>query len=87
MLTKGKGKSFRAQNRGVSQEKGVAVISRTDETNGDQVSNVDFLLSICLLLLHQTMMLDKWKVCQKTEGESNFLVFSQMLAGISTEMR
>ncbi|XP_029921706.1 unconventional myosin-XVIIIb [Myripristis murdjan] len=35
----------------------------------------------------QTMMLDKWKVCQKTEGESNFLVFSQMLAGLSTEMR
>ncbi|RVE66145.1 hypothetical protein OJAV_G00123610 [Oryzias javanicus] len=35
----------------------------------------------------QTMMLDKWKVCQKTPGESNFLVFTQMLAGISTEMR
>ncbi|XP_059213270.1 unconventional myosin-XVIIIb-like [Centropristis striata] len=35
----------------------------------------------------QTMMLDKWKVCQKTPGESNFLVFSQMLAGLSTEMR
>ncbi|XP_028318915.1 unconventional myosin-XVIIIb isoform X1 [Gouania willdenowi] len=35
----------------------------------------------------QTMMLDKWKVCQKTAGESNFLVFSQMLAGVSTEMR
>ncbi|KAF7650042.1 hypothetical protein LDENG_00131310 [Lucifuga dentata] len=35
----------------------------------------------------QTMMLDKWRVCQKTEGESNFLVFSQMLAGISTDMR
>ncbi|XP_030292095.1 unconventional myosin-XVIIIb isoform X3 [Sparus aurata] len=35
----------------------------------------------------QTMMLDKWKVCHTTPGESNFLVFSQMLAGISTEMR
>ncbi|XP_070706302.1 unconventional myosin-XVIIIb-like [Pempheris klunzingeri] len=35
----------------------------------------------------QTMMLDKWRVCQKTSGESNFLVFSQMLAGLSTEMR
>ncbi|XP_028456905.1 unconventional myosin-XVIIIb isoform X1 [Perca flavescens] len=35
----------------------------------------------------QTVMLDKWKVCQKTPGESNFLVFSQMLAGLSTEMR
>ncbi|XP_058473212.1 unconventional myosin-XVIIIb-like [Solea solea] len=35
----------------------------------------------------QTMMLDKWRVCQKTAGESNFLVFSQMLAGLSTEMR
>ncbi|TMS08654.1 Unconventional myosin-XVIIIb [Larimichthys crocea] len=34
-----------------------------------------------------TMMLDKWKVCQTTQGESNFLVFSQMLAGLSTEMR
>ncbi|TKS85080.1 Unconventional myosin-XVIIIb [Collichthys lucidus] len=34
-----------------------------------------------------TMMLDKWKVCQATQGESNFLVFSQMLAGLSTEMR
>uniref|UniRef100_A0A8C3G877 Myosin motor domain-containing protein n=1 Tax=Cyclopterus lumpus TaxID=8103 RepID=A0A8C3G877_CYCLU len=35
----------------------------------------------------QTMMLDKWKVCHKTHGESNFLVFAQMLAGVSTEMR
>ncbi|XP_074546417.1 unconventional myosin-XVIIIb [Halichoeres trimaculatus] len=35
----------------------------------------------------QTMMLDKWKVCQKTPGESNFLIFSQMLAGLSTEMK
>ncbi|MED6247761.1 hypothetical protein ATANTOWER_016067 [Ataeniobius toweri] len=35
----------------------------------------------------QTMMLDKWKVCQKTQNEGNFLVFSQMLAGLSTEMR
>ncbi|XP_072310328.1 unconventional myosin-XVIIIb-like isoform X2 [Eucyclogobius newberryi] len=35
----------------------------------------------------QTMMLDKWKVCHKTPGESNFLVFAQMLAGLSTEMR
>ncbi|XP_069369358.1 unconventional myosin-XVIIIb isoform X2 [Paralichthys olivaceus] len=35
----------------------------------------------------QTMMLDKWRVCQKVAGESNFLVFSQMLAGLSTEMR
>ncbi|XP_026212504.1 unconventional myosin-XVIIIb isoform X2 [Anabas testudineus] len=35
----------------------------------------------------QTMMLDRWKVCQKTQGESNFLVFYQMLAGLSTEMR
>uniref|UniRef100_A0A674EA86 Myosin XVIIIB n=1 Tax=Salmo trutta TaxID=8032 RepID=A0A674EA86_SALTR len=35
----------------------------------------------------QTMMLEKWRVCQKMEGESNFLVFSQMLAGLSTEMR
>uniref|UniRef100_A0A8C6MEW9 Myosin motor domain-containing protein n=1 Tax=Nothobranchius furzeri TaxID=105023 RepID=A0A8C6MEW9_NOTFU len=35
----------------------------------------------------QTMSLDKWKVCQKTNEESNFLVFSQMLAGLNTEMR
>uniref|UniRef100_A0A3P8VRZ2 Myosin motor domain-containing protein n=1 Tax=Cynoglossus semilaevis TaxID=244447 RepID=A0A3P8VRZ2_CYNSE len=35
----------------------------------------------------QTMMLDKWRVCQKTPGEGNFLVFSQMLAGLSAEMR
>ncbi|KAM6902590.1 unconventional myosin-XVIIIb isoform 1-T2 [Xenentodon cancila] len=35
----------------------------------------------------QTMMLDKWKVCQKTPGESNFLVFAQMLAGLSTDIR
>ncbi|XP_061590031.1 unconventional myosin-XVIIIb-like isoform X2 [Cololabis saira] len=35
----------------------------------------------------QTMMLDKWKVCQKTPGETNFLVFAQMLAGLSTEIR
>ncbi|XP_062339963.1 unconventional myosin-XVIIIb-like isoform X1 [Osmerus eperlanus] len=35
----------------------------------------------------QTMMLEKWRVCQKPEGESNFLVFSQMLAGLNTEMR
>nr|XP_046231592.1 unconventional myosin-XVIIIb-like isoform X2 [Scatophagus argus] len=35
----------------------------------------------------QTLMLDKWRVCQTTRGESNFLVFSQMLAGLSTELR
>ncbi|XP_077479786.1 unconventional myosin-XVIIIb [Stigmatopora argus] len=35
----------------------------------------------------QTMMLDKWRVCRTTPGESNFLVFSQMLAGLSTELR
>ncbi|XP_054613332.1 unconventional myosin-XVIIIb-like isoform X2 [Dunckerocampus dactyliophorus] len=35
----------------------------------------------------QTMMLDKWRVCHMTGGESNFLVFSQMLAGLSTDMR
>ncbi|KAL4609513.1 unconventional myosin-XVIIIb-like [Arapaima gigas] len=35
----------------------------------------------------QTMLLEKWRVCQKMEGESNFLVFSQMLAGLSSEMR
>uniref|UniRef100_H3D7U1 Myosin motor domain-containing protein n=1 Tax=Tetraodon nigroviridis TaxID=99883 RepID=H3D7U1_TETNG len=35
----------------------------------------------------QTMMLDKWRVCQVTPAETNFLVFSQMLAGLSTEMR
>ncbi|XP_072570134.1 unconventional myosin-XVIIIb isoform X2 [Paramormyrops kingsleyae] len=35
----------------------------------------------------QTMLLEKWKVCQRQEGESNFLVFSQMLAGLSAEMR
>uniref|UniRef100_A0A3Q2V6K9 Myosin XVIIIB n=1 Tax=Haplochromis burtoni TaxID=8153 RepID=A0A3Q2V6K9_HAPBU len=35
----------------------------------------------------QTLMLDKWKVCQKIQGESNFLVFSQMLAGLSICLR
>ncbi|XP_053728507.1 unconventional myosin-XVIIIb-like isoform X2 [Synchiropus splendidus] len=35
----------------------------------------------------QTMMLDKWRVCQKTPEESSFLVFPQMLAGISSELR
>uniref|UniRef100_A0A3B3XIC3 Myosin motor domain-containing protein n=1 Tax=Poecilia mexicana TaxID=48701 RepID=A0A3B3XIC3_9TELE len=35
----------------------------------------------------QIMMLDKWTVCQKTPGESNFLVFSQMLAGLRSDMR
>ncbi|XP_077944755.1 unconventional myosin-XVIIIb isoform X4 [Gasterosteus aculeatus] len=35
----------------------------------------------------QTLMLDRWKVCQKTSGESNFLVFSQMLAGVDSAMR
>ncbi|KAF4082136.1 hypothetical protein AMELA_G00148240 [Ameiurus melas] len=35
----------------------------------------------------QTMMLDRWKVCHSTEGESNFLIFSQMLAGLNAEMR
>uniref|UniRef100_A0A672RB50 Unconventional myosin-XVIIIb-like n=1 Tax=Sinocyclocheilus grahami TaxID=75366 RepID=A0A672RB50_SINGR len=35
----------------------------------------------------QTMLLEKWRVCQRPEGESNFLVFSQMLAGLSTDMR
>ncbi|MCJ8742359.1 hypothetical protein PDJAM_G00081270 [Pangasius djambal] len=35
----------------------------------------------------QTMMLEKWRVCHRPEGESNFLIFSQMLAGLSAEMR
>ncbi|XP_051973250.1 unconventional myosin-XVIIIb-like isoform X1 [Xyrauchen texanus] len=35
----------------------------------------------------QTMLLEKWRVCQRPEGESNFLVFSQMLAGLSVDMR
>ncbi|XP_073686333.1 unconventional myosin-XVIIIb-like [Garra rufa] len=35
----------------------------------------------------QTMLLEKWRVCQRPEGESNFLVFSQMLAGLNTDMR
>ncbi|KAJ8400053.1 hypothetical protein AAFF_G00400920 [Aldrovandia affinis] len=35
----------------------------------------------------QTMLLEKWRVCQRLEGESNFLVFSQMLAGLGSEMR
>ncbi|XP_036384413.1 unconventional myosin-XVIIIb-like [Megalops cyprinoides] len=35
----------------------------------------------------QTMLLEKWRVCQSLEGESSFLVFSQMLAGLSAEMR
>ncbi|XP_061656230.1 unconventional myosin-XVIIIb-like isoform X2 [Phyllopteryx taeniolatus] len=35
----------------------------------------------------QTIMLDKWRVCHTTAGESNFLVFSQMLVGLGTEMR
>ncbi|KAK3521819.1 hypothetical protein QTP70_018550 [Hemibagrus guttatus] len=35
----------------------------------------------------QTMMLERWRVCHRPEGESNFLIFSQMLAGLSPEMR
>ncbi|XP_016431831.1 unconventional myosin-XVIIIb-like [Sinocyclocheilus rhinocerous] len=35
----------------------------------------------------QTMLLEKWRVCQRPKGESNFLVFSQMLSGLSTDMR
>ncbi len=40
MLIERRMKSFSQQNAaGVSQEKGVTVISQTVETNGDQVSN------------------------------------------------
>ncbi|XP_072515670.1 unconventional myosin-XVIIIb-like [Salminus brasiliensis] len=35
----------------------------------------------------QTMLLERWRVCRRPVGESNFLVFSQMLAGLNTEMR
>ncbi|XP_047660634.1 unconventional myosin-XVIIIb isoform X3 [Tachysurus fulvidraco] len=35
----------------------------------------------------QTMMLERWRVCHRPEGESNFLIFSQMLAGLCPEMR
>lgn len=41
----------------------------------------------CVVSVFQTMLLEKWRVCQQPEGESNFLVFSQMLAGISTDLR
>lgn len=50
------------------------------------IFNLSLCVGLCLVII-QTMMLDKWKVCQKTAGESNFLVFSQMLAGLSAEMR
>ncbi len=41
MLTEKPVKSFSPQNiAGVSQEKGVTVVSQTTETNGDQVSNI-----------------------------------------------
>ncbi|TRY84422.1 hypothetical protein DNTS_032450, partial [Danionella cerebrum] len=36
----------------------------------------------------QTMLLEKWSVCRTAaEGENSFLVFSQMLSGLSTELR
>ncbi|XP_041914327.1 unconventional myosin-XVIIIb-like isoform X1 [Alosa sapidissima] len=35
----------------------------------------------------QTLMLEKWRACRRMEGESNFLVFAQMLVGLNTEMR
>ncbi|XP_076842626.1 unconventional myosin-XVIIIb isoform X2 [Brachyhypopomus gauderio] len=35
----------------------------------------------------QTLMLERWRVCRRPAGESNFLIFSQMLAGLSLEMR
>ncbi len=41
MLKEGWVKFFRIQNTaGVSQEKGIAAISQTTETNGDQFSNI-----------------------------------------------
>ncbi len=47
MLTERRVKSSSPQNTaGVSQEKGVTVISQTIETNGDQVSNVKIIIII-----------------------------------------
>ncbi|XP_035248113.1 unconventional myosin-XVIIIb-like isoform X4 [Anguilla anguilla] len=52
------------------------------------VLSVDFNHAGQAAAVHlQTMLLEKWRVCQRLEGESNFLVFSQMLAGLSLEMR
>ncbi|XP_035391296.1 unconventional myosin-XVIIIb-like isoform X2 [Electrophorus electricus] len=35
----------------------------------------------------QTVMLERWRVSRRPAGESSFLIFSQMLAGLSLEMR
>ncbi|KAL0965272.1 hypothetical protein UPYG_G00279090 [Umbra pygmaea] len=52
------------------------------------ILNLDFNHAGLVCAGHlQTMMLERWRVCQKMEGESNFLIFSQMLAGLSTEMK
>uniref|UniRef100_A0A8C2H325 Myosin motor domain-containing protein n=1 Tax=Cyprinus carpio TaxID=7962 RepID=A0A8C2H325_CYPCA len=52
------------------------------------VLSLDFNHAALTAAAHlQTMLLEKWRVCRRPEGESNFLVFSQMLAGLSTDMR
>uniref|UniRef100_A0A8C1NEU0 Myosin XVIIIB n=1 Tax=Cyprinus carpio TaxID=7962 RepID=A0A8C1NEU0_CYPCA len=52
------------------------------------VLSLDFNHAALAAAAHlQTMLLEKWRVCRRPEGESNFLVFSQMLAGLSTDMR
>lgn len=52
------------------------------------VLSVDFNHAGLAAAAHlQTMLLEKWRVCQRPDGESNFLVFSQMLSGLSTDLR
>ncbi|XP_038619395.1 unconventional myosin-XVIIIb [Tachyglossus aculeatus] len=57
-------------------------------TRFSMIASLDFSAAGRVVAAHlQTLLLERVRVAQQPEGESNFLVFSQMLAGLDLDLR
>uniref|UniRef100_A0A8C4TF98 Myosin XVIIIB n=1 Tax=Erpetoichthys calabaricus TaxID=27687 RepID=A0A8C4TF98_ERPCA len=66
----------------------VATPQNGTSTRFSLVLSVDFNHAGRVAAAHlQTMLLERWRVCQRPEGESNFHIFSEMLLGLTPELR
>ncbi|KAG2470992.1 MY18B protein, partial [Polypterus senegalus] len=66
----------------------VATPQNGTSTRFSLVLSVDFNHAGRVAAAHlQTMLLERWRVCRRPEGESNFHIFSEMLLGLSSELR